>query len=158
MDGGEGGRWTGEKGGCWTGEEGGRWTGVEGGAGEASSGAEDDGGDGYKDERCGLAVERGGLASLLMFVTFIIMEAKIGFTVTSPACVLQLGRVWMQELSTYLLSRTFVDFHKSFAAAKSNSCPGCVSMCFTSELFGLPSSTAFMCSARRTSKDLEVRP
>ena len=93
-----------------------------------------------------------------MFVTFIIMEAKIGFTVTSPACVLQLGRVWMQELSTYLLSRTFVDFHKSLAAAKSNSCPGCVSMCFTSELFGLPSSTAFMCSARRTSKGLEVRP
>ena len=33
---------------------------------------EDDGGDGYRDERCGLAVERGGLVSLLMFVTFII--------------------------------------------------------------------------------------
>ena len=85
--------------------------------------------------------------SLLMFVVFIISEAKTGFTVTSPGCVLQFGWVWMQELSMYLLSSTFVDFHRSLAAAKSNSCPGCSSICFTSELLVLFSSTVFMCSA-----------
>ena len=140
------------------GGDGGGGTVDAGGVGEASSGAEAVGGDGYKVERCGRVVDRGGLVSLLIFVVFIIKEAKTGFTVTSPGCVLQFGWVWMQELSMYLLSSTFVDFHRSLAAAKSNSCPGCSSICFTNELLGLFSSTAFMCSARRTSKGLDVRP
>ena len=45
-----------------------------------------------------------------MFDIFITSDANIGFTVTSPGCVLQLGRVWMHELSMILLSSTFVDF------------------------------------------------
>ena len=65
-----------------------------------------------------------GLASLPMLVIFMITDARIGFTDTSPACVLELGRVWMQELSTNLLSSTFLDFHRSLAAEKSGSCPG----------------------------------
>ena len=65
-----------------------------------------------------------GLASLPMFVIFMITDARIAFTVTSPACVLEFGRVWMQELSTNLLSSTFLDFHRSLAAEKSGSCPG----------------------------------
>ena len=72
---------------------------------------------------CGRWLVRGSLACLPMFVIFMITEAKIGFTDTSPACVLELGRVWMQELSTNLLSSTFLDFQRSLAAEKSGSCP-----------------------------------
>ena len=66
----------------------------------------------------------GRLVCLPMFVIFMITDAKIGFTDTSPGCVLEFGRVWMQELSTNLLSSTFLDFHRSLAAEKSGSCPG----------------------------------
>ena len=59
--------------------------------------------------------------SLRMFDNLIMTEARIGFTVTSPGCVLQLGRSWMQVLSMILLSRTFLDFQKSLAVEKSNS-------------------------------------
>ena len=56
-----------------------------------------------------------------MFDNFIMTEARIGVTVTSPGCVLQLGRSWMQVLSIILLSRTFLDFQKSLVVEKSNS-------------------------------------
>ena len=65
-----------------------------------------------------------GLASLPMFDILMITDARIRFSDTSPACVLEFGRVWMQELSTNLLSSTFLDFHRSLAAEKSGSCPG----------------------------------
>ena len=63
----------------------------------------------------------GPMVSLRMFDMRVMTEAKIGLTVTSPGCVLQQGRVWMHELSIILLSNTFLDFHRSLAALKSNS-------------------------------------
>ena len=98
-------------------------SGAEGVIGVGSRGAEDRGLDGYRVARRGLG--GGFLMRLLMLDTLIMTDASIRSTVTSPGCELQFGRVWMHELSMYLLSSTFLDFQKSLAAEKSNSCPGC---------------------------------
>ena len=80
-------------------------SGAEGVIGVGSRGAEDRGLDGYRVARRGLG--GGFLMRLLMLDTLIMTDASIRSTVTSTGCELQFGRVWINELSMYLLSCTF---------------------------------------------------